>query len=451
MPDKHRNHGTTNHTRKEAIHMRRIRGISAIAFAGIAALTLSACQQGSANRDDDATDGGPVTLQFQSLSDQPTTQAAIKEIVDAWNAENDDVQVEIIQAGWDGTYDKLITQFTGGTAPDIIHFEASSIASFAADGYLADLTDLIDPALKSDISEGIWDSVTHDGQIIAYPSTLQSYMAFANVDLLEEAGIEVPQDGTLTWDQLRDMAKKATKDGQYGLGWGLGSPTSTIMSLALGFDGGFFEGEGEDVTIDVGDPELAVVDRIHEMAYTDKSIDPTSLTQSGSDVLASFYGGKIAMTVQGSFQATNIANDAPDGFDWVALPPIEGSAGAFQSANPQTYSVNIDSEHVEESADFLNFFMNSENLAKIAYADALIPSSGGARAEVETLAADNPAWTQVLASGDGLVGPPFLKVSKYTEWKDTVATPAFQQFLADQISRDELAKQLTDGWADVAG
>jgi ABC-type glycerol-3-phosphate transport system substrate-binding protein len=438
-------------TQKEAIRMRRIRGIAAVAFAGAAVLALSACQQGSANNGDDGADGGPVTLQFQSLSDQPTTQAAIKEIVDQWNADHDDIQVEIVQAGWDGTYDKLITQFTGGTAPDIIHFEASSIASFAADGYLADLTDLIDPELKSDISQGIWDSVTQDGQIIAYPSTLQSYMAFANADLLEEAGIEIPESGTLTWDQLREMAQKATKDGQYGLGWGLGSPTATIMSLSLGFDGGFFSGEGEDVSIEVGDPELQVADRIHEMAYTDKSVDPTSLTESGSDVLASFYGGKIAMTVQGSFQATNIANDAPDGFNWVALPPIEGTSGAVQAANPQTYSVNVDSEYVDESAEFLNYFLNSENLAKIAYADALIPSSGGARAEVETLAADNPAWTQVLASGEGLVGPPFLKVSKYTEWKDTIATPAFQQFLADQISRDELAKQLTDGWADVAG
>lgn len=432
--------------------MRRVRGIAAVAFAGAAVLALSACQQGSANNNgDDGADGGPITLQFQSLSDQPATQAAVKEIVDAWNAEHDDIQVKIIQAGWDGTYDKLITQFTGGTAPDIIHFEASSIASFAADGYLADLSDLIDPDLKSDISQGIWDSVTTDGQIIAYPSTLQSYMAFANADLLEAAGVEIPESGTLTWDQLRDMAKKATKDGQFGLGWGLGSPTAAIMSLSMGFDGGYFSGEGEDVSIDVADAELEVPTRIHDMAYTDKSIDPTSLTQSGSDVLASFYGGKIAMTVQGSFQATNIANDAPEGFNWVALPPLEGSAGAVQAANPQTYSVNVDSEYVEESAEFLNFFLNGENLAKIAYADALIPSSGAARTEVETLAADNPAWTQVLASGEGLTGPPFLKVSKYTEWKDTIATPAFQQFLADQISRDELATQLTDGWADVAG
>jgi ABC-type glycerol-3-phosphate transport system substrate-binding protein len=429
--------------------MRRIRGIGAVAFVGIAAVALAGCQQGSANNS--GGDGDVVTLQFQSLSDQPATQAAISEIVDAWNAEHDDVQVKIIQAGWDGTYDKLITQFSGGTAPDIIHFEASSIVSFAADGYLADLTDLIDPELKSDISDGIWESVTHDGQIVAYPSTLQSYMAFANADLLAEAGVEVPTGDTMTWDQLQEIARATTTADHYGLGWGLGSPTATMMSLSMGFDGGYFDGEGDDVTIEVGDDELAVPERIHEMAYTDRSIDPTSLTQSGSDVLPSFYGGKVALTVQGSFQATNIAADAPEGLNWVALPPLEGSAGAVQAANPQTYSVNIDSEHVEESAQFLNFFMDGENLAKIAYADALIPSSGAARTQVAELAGDDAAWKQVLASGEGLVGPPFLKVSKYTEWKDTIATPAFQQYLANQIDRDQLAAQLSDGWADVAG
>lgn len=429
--------------------MRRNRGIGAVAVAGVALLALSGCQQGSASSGGD--DGGPVTLEFQSLSDQPATQAVVQQIVDDWNAQNEDVQVDIVQAGWDGTYDKLITQFTGGTAPDIIHFEASSLVSFAADGYLADLTDLVDDDLKSDISQGIWDSVTYDDEIIAYPSTLQSYMVFANADLLAAAGVEVPTGDTMTWDQLQEIAKATTTADHYGLGWGLGSPTATIMSLSLGFDGGFFDGQGEDASIDVGDDELAVAERIHDMAYTDQSLEPTSLTQSGSEVLPSFYGGEIAMTVQGSFQATNIAQDAPEGLNWVALPPLEGSAGALQAANPQTYSVNVDSEHVQESAEFLDFLMSGENLGKIAYADALIPSSGAARSEVETLAGDDAAWKQVLASGEGLVGPPFLAVSKYTEWKDTVATPAFQRYLSDQISSEELAAELTDGWADVAG
>ncbi|WP_309069003.1 sugar ABC transporter substrate-binding protein [Microbacterium sp.] len=424
--------------------------LGAVAVAGIAALTLSACQQGSASGGGGA-DGEAVTLQFQSLSDQPATQEAVKEIVDSWNAENPDVQVEIIQAGWDGIYDKLITQFTGGTAPDIIHYEASSIVPFAQDGYLADLSEYISDDLKGDISEGIWESVTVDDQIVAYPSTLQSYLVFANTDLLEAAGVEVPSGPTMSWDELREIAQATTQDGTFGLGWGLGSPTATIMSLSLGFDGGYFEGEGEEATIDVGEEETAVPERIHQMAYEDESLDPTSLTLSGSDVLASFYGGTVAMTVQGSFQATNIANDAPDGFNWTVLPPLEGTAGALQSANPQTYSVNVDSEHVEESAAFLEYLAAGDNLASIAFADALIPSSGEAQAGVEELAAGATGWDQILASAEGLEAPPFLKVAKYTEWKDTIATPAFQQYFADQISVDELRQQLTDGWADIAG
>jgi ABC-type glycerol-3-phosphate transport system substrate-binding protein len=432
--------------------MRSIRGIGALALTGIAALSLTACQQGSATGGGGGgDDDGAVTLQFQSLSDQPATQAAVQEIVDAWNEDNPDTQVEIIQAGWDGIYDKLITQFTGGTAPDIIHYEASSIVSFALDGYLADLTDHIGDDIKGDISEGIWDSVTVNDQIVAYPSTLQSYMVFANTDLLEQAGVEIPTGPTMTWDQLREIAQATTDADTHGLGWGLGSPTATMMSLSLGFDGGYFEGEGAEATIDVGDAELEAAERIHQMAYEDRSIDPTSLTQSGSDVLASFYGGTVAMTVQGSFQATNIAADAPDGLNWTVLPPLEGTAGALQAANPQTYSVNVDSEHVEESAAFIEYMMSGDNLAKIAFADALIPSSGQAQDGVAELAAGATGWDQILASADGLTAPPFLKAEKYTEWKDTIATPAFQQYLADQITVDELRQQLTDGWTDING
>lgn len=429
--------------------MRRRNGIAAIAVASVALLTLAGCQQGSANGGGD--DGGVVTLEFQSLSDQPATQAAIADIVDSWNSDNPDVQVEIVQSGWDGIYDKLITQFTGGTAPDIIHFEASSIVPFAQDGYLADLTDLIDADLKGDISDGIWESVTTNDEIVAYPSTLQSYMVFANTDLLAAAGVEVPTGDTMTWEQLREIAKATTSGSVTGLGWGLGSPTAAMMSLGLGFDGGFFDGSGDDATIEVGEDETAVPELIHQMRYDDGSLDATSLTQSGSDVLASFYGGTIALTVQGSFQATNIANDAPEGFNWTVLPPLEGSAGALQAANPQTYSVNIDSEHVEESADFLNYFMGADNLASIAFADALIPSSGEAQAAVATLADGATGWDQIIASAEGLTAPPFLKVNKYSEWKDTIATPSFQQYFADQITIEQLRQQLSDGWTDING
>ncbi len=169
---------------------------------------------------DDGTDGGTVTLKFQSLSDQPAAIEATEKIVADWNDANPDVQVEIVPAGWDGIYDKLITQFNGGAAPDIIHYEAASIVPFAVDGYLADLSEYMSDERREDIPEGILDAVTVDDQVIAYPTELQSYMVFANKTMLDAAGVEIPTGETMTWDELRQIAQATTKDGAYGLGWG---------------------------------------------------------------------------------------------------------------------------------------------------------------------------------------------------------------------------------------
>lgn len=426
----------------------KIRGASTAACLTIAALTLAACGGGD---DDGAGGDGPVTLTFQSLSDQPAAIEATESIVAEWNEANPDVQVEIVPAGWDGIYDKLITQFNGGAAPDVIHYEAASIVPFARDGYLADLSEYMSDERRDDIPEGILDSVTVDDQVIAYPTELQSYMVFANTALLEEAGVEVPTGDTMTWEQLREIAQATTAGDAYGLGWGLASPTAAFMSFAPGFGGTFFEGTGTDASITIGEGELAVPELVHTMAFEDETVLPVTLTQSGSEVLASFYAGQIAMTVQGSFQAANIATDAPEGFEWTVLPPLEGPAGAGQAANPQTLSVNIDSEHVEESAEFIEFFTETENLAALNEADALIPATTSAQEYMAETLGDENGWATILSSGQHLVSAPYLFVDAYAQWKDTVATPAFQRYLAQEIDTAGLGTQLEEGWTEITG
>ena len=166
----------------------------------------------------------------------------------------------------------------------------------------------------------------------------------------------------------------------------------------------------------------------------------------GSDVLASFYGGTVAMTVQGSYQAANMAGDAPEDLDWVVLPPLAGTEGALQAANPQTYSVNIDSAHSDDAIAFLDYFASGETMAAIAQADALIPASLSARDLIATETGGEDGWDQILASADGFVGAPFLHADGYAAWKETVLNPALQRYLSNEISADELSQQLTEGW-----
>ncbi|WP_116199983.1 ABC transporter substrate-binding protein [Amycolatopsis circi] len=412
----------------------------------LTSLLAAACGSGA---DSGSGDGGPVTLTFQSLSDQPAAIAATNKIVGAWNQAHPDTQVKVVQAGWDSAYDKLITQFNAGTAPDIVHYEAAGIGPFATDGYLADLSPYLSEQKRADIPKGVLDSVTVDSKVVAYPTELQSYVVFANKKLLEQSGAQIPTGETMTWDQLRQMAKTATKDGKYGLGWGLSSPTATFVAMAPAFGGKYFEGTGDQAQISVGQGEMALPQLVHDMNATDHSILPVTLTQSGGKALAPFYAGQVAMTVQGSYQAANIEKDAPKDLDWVALPPIAGPAGPAQAANPQTLSVNKDSKHVEQAAKFLDYFTNTENLAALNEADTLIPASNSAREALDKKLSAKKGWSTILASGKYLTSAPYLFAGKYAQWKDTVATPAYQRFLANQIDANTLAQQLKDGWKSV--
>ena len=159
--------------------------------------------------------------------------AANKQIVDAWNKANPNIQVKYVQGDWDSVHDQLLTSFDGGTAPDIIHDEAADIAGFAQQGYLADLTQARSPELKASIPQNIWDSVTFDtARSPACRSCCRPTTCSPTRRCSRLPGITLPTAGQpWTWDAVpRRSAKKLTANGTYGVGWGLKSPTATMLS-----------------------------------------------------------------------------------------------------------------------------------------------------------------------------------------------------------------------------
>src|ERR1700712_944550 len=216
------------------IRSRRLR-IAVAAIAVGAVVTTTAASAASAHRK------ATVTLTFQSLAWQDPTVSANKSIVDAWNKANPNIQVKYVQGDWGSVHDQLLTSFVGGTAPDIIHDEAADIAGFTQQGYLADLTKLRSPDLTSSIPQNIWGSVTFNKKITGVPFLLQTYNLFANSTMLKAAGIALPtQAKPWTWAKFREVSKQLTSNGHYGVGWGLKSPTATILSTALNFDAKYF-------------------------------------------------------------------------------------------------------------------------------------------------------------------------------------------------------------------
>lgn len=421
------------------------RRVAAVALAATMAVgSLAACGSG-----DDSGDG-PVKLRFLSLAWQEASVAANQKLVNDWNAAHSDIQIEYVQGSWDSVHDQLLTSFEGGDAPDIIHYEAALSGQFAQMGYLADLGELVPADLKGEIGQNVWDTVTtSDGKIFGVPFLLESQVVIANKKLLDEASIPVPTpDAPWTWDDFAANAKKLTKGDTYGAAWALKQPVNRVLNLGLNYDGKYFQNTDGKNSVVFGPAEQEVPRRIHDMVYTDKSAAPDALGMGGTDPLPGFFGGKYAMLPGSIYLRQQMVEQAPDGFEWVTLPPLKGLS-QNQSANPQTLSIAEQSEHKEEAMEFMANFLNPANQAELAKGDWLVPTGKKAGEELVASTGGKDGWDVAVASANSLVLAPFQTVPEFSEWKSKIATPAFQEYFANTISIDELGKRLVDGGADI--
>lgn len=425
----------------------RGRIVAAAAATVLAATTLSACASGSGGS---SSSSGKVDLTFGSYAWQGPTLAANKRIVAQWNKAHPDIHVQYVQMDPNTVHDKLVTEFSSNTAPDIIHDEADDLAGFAKQGYIQNLGSELPADLKNGISPGVWNSVTFDGGIYGIPSLLQSYVVFANASLFKQAGVTLPTlQNPWTWSQFAAAAKKLTAKGEYGVAWGLQQPVSTVVSMSLNYGGTFITGTGDNAKLSFGAAEQKVPQQIHDMIYTDHSIAPQSVGLNGTDVLNGFFSNKYAMIVGGNYMAQQMVQQSPKGFQWAMLPLLKGDT-QNQMADPQTYSIASQSKHPKQAMEFLDYFLSGQNLAALSQGDWLSPSTKAATADLATDTKGQNGWNIMASAATSLVNSPTSQATNYPQWKDQIATPAFQEYFQNKISLSELGKKLTAGWTSVS-
>jgi ABC-type glycerol-3-phosphate transport system substrate-binding protein len=408
-------------------------------IAGVATvlLLLAGCSSGGA-RDD-----GRITLRFQSLAWQQESVEANKQLVEEWNATHPDVRVEYVQGSWDSVHDQLLTSFEGGEAPDIIHDASDDLADFAYGGHLADLTELLPERLKSDIPQRSWETTTFGDGIYGVPFLQEPRVLIANAKWLKESGVRVPTpERPWTWPEFRRITERLCGDGKYGVAWPLKEPVSATLNLSLSAGGKLFHrGADGRVTVRFEPGDQVVPRTIHDQVNADRSAPATTLGSGGSDTLPGFFGGRYAMVPLGFSYRQQIVQQAPKGFDWQVLPAPAGADGLTQGVSPQTLSVAQDSPHKREAARFIDFLLQPRNMVRLALGDWMLPT-GTAALKDPALRTPEHGWATGTALAEHLSPAPAQSVRGYPEWKDKVATPAFQEYYSGAIGLDELRERL---------
>jgi ABC-type glycerol-3-phosphate transport system substrate-binding protein len=414
----------------------RARVLAALAAA---LLLLSGCSSG-ATRDD-----GRITLRFQSLAWQQESVAATKDLVREWNAAHPEARVEYVQGSWDSVHDQLLTAFEGGEAPDIVHDASDDLADFAYGGYLADLTGLLPERLTSDIPRRSWETVTFGDGVYGVPFLQEPRVLIANAAWLRKSGVRIPTpERPWSWAEFRKVTARLSGDGKYGVAWPLKEPVSATLNLSLTAGGRLFHrGPDGKVTVRFEAGDEVVPRTVHDQVDTDRSAPASTLGSGGSDTLPGFFAGRYAMVPLGFSYRQQIAQQAPEDFEWQVLPAPAGRAGLTQGVSPQTLSIAEDSPHKKEAAAFLDFLLRPRNMVRLALGDWMLPTGTQALKD-PALHTREHGWATGTALARHLRPAPAQSVRGYPEWKDKVATPALQEYYSGAIGLPELRERLEE-------
>lgn len=391
----------------------------------------------------------PVHLEFYSLAWQPPSIEANKRIIEQWNSQHPKIQVEYVQGDWGSVADVLTTGFEAGTAPDLFQFWDGGLQAYAVRGNLLNLEGLLSEGFVADIRQDAWENVSFDRAkgVWGVPFLQEPTLVFANKRLLDEAGVAVPSaDQPWTWDQYAEVAKSLTVDSD-GDGnpetWGAAIPlleggTDRTISLGLSFGAQYFNDAGTELVW--GSAEQEIPQRLHALMYRDRSMSTDVLGLGPADIIPPFFEGQYATIFGGTFIRQQFTEGAPEGFEWVTIPPLMGTS-QNQSNVAQTVSIVAGTEHPKEAVEFLEYLLSPENQVQLALGDWLTPTSIAAGQSPEL---SDPAigWDVSIAASEHLVQSNHQRAAGYDEWASKVANQAFTEFYADQITIDQLRDRL---------
>jgi multiple sugar transport system substrate-binding protein len=186
---------------------RRTRALASIAMV---ALLATACGSGGGKK---SSSGGPVELTLEDHQ-KPRVELLRKllpKFEQAMTAQGKQIKVKLVEGpAEDGAFkSKLTLDYNSGNAPDVTSIGAADASSFAASGYLLDLTDRLNswPDWQHFYKRLRDEAVQPDGKVYYVPREATIMQLWYRQDILKAKGISTEQPKS--WQELLERARQA--------------------------------------------------------------------------------------------------------------------------------------------------------------------------------------------------------------------------------------------------
>ncbi|MFD3261675.1 extracellular solute-binding protein [Paenibacillus lentus] len=304
-----------------------------------------------------------VTITFQNIFPDPTDpkHQIMNKLVDQYEAENPNIKIELDSLNTDQQKLKLKTQAASKEVPDItVVNPAAQMKPFVEANLFAPLNDMLEVnGLKDTFQEGLLDWYSFDGSIYALPDGNNIGVVYYNKELFEQADVEVPG----TFEEMLEAVKALKSKGITPLAIGekdTWTGSFLFMNMLLRTNGPGFLNDVLENKKTFEDPAfIEAVDAFQSLVAAGAFQEgATSFDYNAGENL--FKTGKSAMYYMGSWATGGIETSSVDGKVGVfKFPTINGKGdpNEFMLAPGSAFAISADSKHLQETKDFLNYFM----------------------------------------------------------------------------------------------
>lgn len=430
---------------------------AAMVLAALMAFSMTACGNGSTQKEDDSTAAdqettettetaentaaedttasGDETVELHWLNKcESDSEAQIwQQVADLVHEKYPNITVTIENTNWTSYWTKLPVELASGNAPDLIYMHFSRASDYT-DSMLpiSDYIEKDEDVNIDDFYSGILDSFIFDDQVYALPYDFGPYIMYYNKDLFDKYGVEYPDENT-TWEEFKDKCKQLTQDGNYGTVFASSLDYYDPQVLSLG--GEIINEKGEfDIT---GDKTTAALQSLADLINVDKVAPKIADTANTVWNWEQFEGGNIGMMIDGPWGATNVTNYCDFNVGYSIIPKAEKQVTTI---NGSALAVTSESKHPKEAYQALEVLTSPEAQKLLAENGRALPSRDSVRESYYESTSELEGLEDAIKKSIE-IGMPYYVTKKYSE-VSTVFNSGMDTVWAGEVSAKDAAKDI---------
>ena len=284
------------------------------------------------------------TLQMSDFSDY------MNGVIKDFEKENPEIKIKWIDVPFSEGEKRTLASVLSDNPPDLINLNPDFAATLAQKGALSE----IDKNRTTQFNQGILKSLEYNGKLYSIPWYATSAVTIYNKNLIEKAGVKVPQ----TYEEIGEIAPLIKeKTGTYVF-----LPNITENDTMLKILNKYGVSSANTITSNTS----IQVFEFFKTLYAKDLIPKESVTQTHREALEKYMSGNIVLFQAGANFLTMIKENAPSIYKVTDVAPqITGKLGQ-NDFSLMNFIIPLKAKHKDEALKFALFLTNEQNQLKIA-------------------------------------------------------------------------------------